>query len=464
MTNNLTQANRVDDTSAITQSDFMLLLEYGTEKSVMEDMITREKINYVNKRHTNAIFQMKNASGYKKDKWKTRVGKGKTRKELVRKTEDELYSALYDYYHAQEAKPKTLEDVFNALMKYKASVLNRDVNTIKDNKRRFGYLSNALKRKSITDLTDEDIQAWLVKDYLPKKPKETSLRKQLQLIGQIFAYGIRKKWCIQNPTIYISVQDYLSKCDLKVKKDEEKAFSEEQLVLINKDIEKDIDNPRSLMTLLAEHTGMRIGELTALHKSDIDFKKGYIHVHRQQHKYHNSEGHLEYEEVPYTKDEKKHPHGGRKVPLLPESRRALELAMALPGESEYVFHDDDGKMITEDSYTQNLRLRVRRIAKQIMTDEDLDHEAKRVVENMPTNNHAFRIAFNSKLIDLGLNARERALILGHAVETNERFYSKRDERTLESIANRLAMAHLESSLSARDRSVQKEEPVEELLV
>lgn len=62
--------------------------------------------------------------------------------------------------------------------------------------------------------------------------------------------------------------------------------------------------------------------------------------------------------------------------------------MALPGESEYVFHDDDGKMITEDSYTQNLRLRVRRIAKQIMTDEDLDHEAKRVVENMPTNNHA----------------------------------------------------------------------------
>ena len=95
------------------------------------------------------------------------------------------------------------------------------------------------------------------------------------------------------------------------------------------DIEKDIDNPRSLMTLLAEHTGMRIGELTALHKSDVDFKKGYIHVHRQQHKYHNSEGHLEYEEVPYTKDEKKHPHGGRRVPLFPESRRAIELALAL---------------------------------------------------------------------------------------------------------------------------------------
>ena len=463
MTNNLTRANRVDDTSAITQSDFMLLLEYGTEKSVMEDMITRAKINYVNKRHTNAIFQMKNASGYKKNKWKTRVGKGKARKELVRKTEDELYSALYDYYHAQETKPKTLQDVFNSLMKYKASVLNRDQNTIRDNIRRFGHFSSALKRKSITDITDEDIQAWLINDYLPKKPKETSLRKQLQLLGQIFSFGIKKKWCIQNPTIYISVQDYLSKCDLKVKTDEEKAFSEKQLELINIEIEKDIDNPRALMTLLAEHTGMRIGELTALHKSDIDLERGYIHVHRQQHKYLNSDGHLVYEEVPYTKDEKKHPHGGRRVPLLPESRRAVELALELPVESEYLFHDDTGKMITEDSYNQNLRKRCQRVVRQVRNNKELDHDAKLVVENMPTNNHAFRIAFNSKLIDLGLSARERALILGHAVETNERFYSKRDERTLESIASRLARAHLESSLSARDRSVKKEEPIELLV-
>ncbi len=56
---------------------------------------------------------------------------------------------------------------------------------------------------------------------------------------------------------------------------------------------------------------------------------------------------------------------------------------------------------------------------------------------MPTNNHAFRIAFNSRLIDLGFNARERALVLGHAVETNERFYSKRDERTLDNIIRRV---------------------------
>lgn len=57
------------------------------------------------------------------------------------------------------------------------------------------------------------------------------------------------------------------------------------------------------------------------------------------------------------------------------------------------------------------------------------------VEEMPTNNHAFRIAFNAKLINMGLSALERATILGHRVETNEHHYSLTDERRLEEIRN-----------------------------
>ena len=121
-------------------------------------------------------------------------------------------------------------------------------------------------------------------------------------------------------------------------------------------------------------------------------------------------------------------------------------------------------MITEDSYNQNLRKRCQRVVRQIRNNKDLDDDSKRVVENMPTNNHAFRVAFNSRLIDLGLSARERASILGHAVETKKRFYSKRDERTHESIASRLVRAHLDSSLAAKDRSAQKDVPVDVLLV
>lgn len=76
-------------------------------------------------------------------------------------------------------------------------------------------------------------------------------------------------------------------------------------------------------------------------------------------------------------------------------------------------------MITEDSYLQHLRMRCRRLG--IST----------------TNNHAFRVAFNSRLIDLGFSASERALILGHEVQTNENHYPVTDKRKLAGLRERL---------------------------
>ena len=119
------------------------------------------------------------------------------------------------------------------------------------------------------------------------------------------------------------------------------------------------------------------------------------------------------EELPYTKDERMHPHDGRRVPMTDECREAVCLAMDLPGESEYLFHDPDGKPINKDSYNRYLARLCQRIG--IKT----------------TNNHAFRLAFNSRMIDLGFSSAERALILGHAVQTNETHYSVSDKRRLE---------------------------------
>ena len=53
------------------------------------------------------------------------------------------------------------------------------------------------------------------------------------------------------------------------------------------------------------------------------------------------------------------------------------------------------------------------------------------------NNHAFRIAFNSTLIEKGLSSADRALILGHAVQTNEHHYSVSDRRRLEGIRQKM---------------------------
>ena len=53
------------------------------------------------------------------------------------------------------------------------------------------------------------------------------------------------------------------------------------------------------------------------------------------------------------------------------------------------------------------------------------------------NNHAFRIAFNTRLIGLEFSPSDRALLLGHTVQTNEATYSVSDKRRLDGIRERL---------------------------
>lgn len=199
---------------------------------------------------------------------------------------------------------------------------------------------------------------------------------------------------------------------------EEKAFSSEELALLTADAENHLDNPRVLMSLLAKETGMRVGELAALHVEDVT--EDYIHVHRQQVKESEGNHHHKLIEVGYTKDERMHPHNGRFIPITEEARRVIKMARDIPGDSPYLFHEKNcSKMIPTDGYIQNLRYRCRRLG------------------CVPTNNHAFRMAFNSRLIELGFSASDRALILGHEVQTNEAHYSLTDKRRLNDIKERL---------------------------
>ena len=113
------------------------------------------------------------------------------------------------------------------------------------------------------------------------------------------------------------------------------------------------------------------------------------------------------------------PHNGRLVPITEKCREALLLAEKFPGESEYLFHDKEGNPIHKDTYNKYLSRR------------------RREVNAGATNNHAFRNAFNYRMIELDLNLAERALIMGQSVQTNERYYAHSDKRRLEGIKDRL---------------------------
>lgn len=398
-------------------SDLQLLLSCDMEAAKVKEMLSTAKRNYVMSRHNRKIFQLPPSKSWKSGCYKTYIYVDSKRKDVTASTEELLIEKLYEYYYNKENAIRTLQQVFDAFMDYKKSCLNRSDKTIYDDNVLIRQVSKKLLVDDIAEITDEKIQRFIVSTLLPKRPTPALLKRLLQLLRAVFDFAIRKKLCYDNPLKYIVAQDYYKYCNQKVKTDEEKAFSSEELDRLSRDAESHLDNPRVLMALLAQESGMRVGELTALHKEDVTDK--FIHVNRQQIKEGN-----EIKEVPYTKNERLHPHNGRYIPLTEKAKRIVSLANDIPGESLYLFHDSNKpEMITKDSYILNLRRRCKKLG------------------CIPTNNHAFRMAFNSRLIELGFSSSDRALILGHEVQTNEAHYSLTDKRRLDDIAKKFLLTH-----------------------
>lgn len=404
-------AENIENT--FSQDDLMLILSWAGNAEVLSAMLSAAKKDYVTKRHNYTISQI--AKGTKAGKWKTYVGK--PRKEVVRNTEEELLEALYQYYKKQEEKPKTFREVTEAWFDYKVNNQNRSVNSINAYRDRLkNFLPESFWERKVQDVSEEEIEQLFVKQTRELHPRPDALRKSLQYVRAVFKFAVKKKWCLSNPTLTVELADLYAFCNLAKKSNEEKEFSEREIQLLRDDALRNKSNPRALMTLLAAETGMRCAELSALRWEDIS--DDFIHIHRQQVIEHNGKGNRKVYEVQYTKDERQHPHDGRWFPITDEIAEVLELAKALDGNSIYVFHSNN-QWVNKDGYAQYLKKHCRRLG--IST----------------TNNHAFRMSLNNRLMDEGYEPSQRALLLGHSIETNERHYSFSDKRTLSTIRERM---------------------------
>ena len=239
----------------------------------------------------------------------------------------------------------------------------------------------------------------------------------IQLLKAIFTYGRSKHYLSQNPAEFIDYHDYANQCDTQVRTNEERSFSEEDLSALKVYAMKHKTNPHAIAMLISMQTGMRAGELAALKTSDI--LDGYIHVHSQQLRRNDEEGHQVFSYAGYTKNERQNPKGGRYIPITDECQEALQIAEALQGESTFVLHQKDGSPIQKDSYMQYLRRVCHSLGIEI------------------THNHAFRVAFNARLIADDIDGNDRSLILGHSMQTNERHYSFSDQRRLDRIKQKM---------------------------
>lgn len=392
--------------------ELMIILGCDAENAQrFSNMVTELRESYIAKNHPYAITKI--ASGSKAGKYKTYIGK--PRKEIVRNTKKQLISYLSKYYTDLEAKKHTFGSLLESMLSDIITEDNRAPKTSSTYKYDLMYLlPQEFFKRPINSITESELKTVIAAQTKQISIKPTRLRKCIQEINRVFNYGIRNHICLNNPALNIDPNRYLSNCDTTIKTAEEKEFSVEEIESIRSIMLASASNPRALIALMAIETGMRRAELCALHWDDIE--ENFIHIHRQQ--LDDSPNSKKHYEVQYTKDEREHPHDGRRFPITPAIREVLELAKELKGASEYVFHDGDSWVLV-DGYTHFLSRKCRSLG--ITT----------------TNNHAFRISLNNKFIQLGLSADERSLLLGHSVEVNERHYSKIDSRRLNVISEKL---------------------------
>lgn len=392
--------------------ELVLFLTRPENALMAQGMISNTKRNYVNQHHPRKISQMHSSDKYRDGKWSTYVYIDGKRRMVEKQTEEEIYNYLFDFYKAQEAGPKTFDDVFELYIKDKLAH-GRVQHTIDEYRRHIGYLDIKIRQKPIIDITEKELRDWLRDSYMPTKPKKDGLKKTLEHIKAVFKQARKENICKYSPAENILLEEYVDGCDLEVKTNEERSFSIEDNAKLKEYALQHTDNPHALVLLVSMETGLRIGELVAIKKPDV--MEHFFHIHRQQRKIPKSETneHQEFVVVNYTKNERQNPRGGRKTPITTECKRILDIALAYPGESEYVFHHKDGRPIQKDSYGQYLK----RVCKRLGITA--------------TNNHAFRIAFNGRLDRAGLELNTKCLFLGNSPETNMKHYSGADERRAE---------------------------------
>lgn len=398
----------------ISYNDYMLLYRYGAvDDEVIKEMVTSSKRKYIEEHHNKGIFEIQN--GKLKGFWKTYIGSGSERRQIVKKTYDDVVNALYDYYNSSE-DVVTLQSAFNEWLSYKTVKSNLSKKTQEDYIGLFNLFGEKVKNKKLSDIDEDDLEDAIIDCVESKRPSSDRLRRAYNALERTFEYGMRRRYTDRNPALYVDVEAYYKSCRNFFLPCNTKEFTPDEIEMIRSDVIKTKPSAVGLMTLFASYTGMRAGEICALHKDDIVVDKDgneYLHIHRQQSK-------MPLVELPYTKDERHKPKGGRYFPISPEIKTILFQSQSLEGESEYVFHDRQGNWINKDTYEQNLNRRCKRLGIN------------------KSNNHAFRMALNSYFIDKGLSSAERAVLLGHTVRTNEQVYSLAGVHRVKTIAKKLS--------------------------
>lgn len=322
------------------------------------------------------------------------------RKQVRRNTKEEIEDVVVEFEKSHINNP-TIDELFNEwndrrleLKRISKSTHTKNISTYNRHFKKFG-------KNRIDDLSPEDFLNFL-EGQIPKynlTAKGFSALKSL--VKGILLTSKRHKY-----TKY-TAEDVFHDLDVSerefkhsIKEDEEEVFSEREQQLITKYLISNQDI-RNLAILLLFATGIRVGELVALKRQDIEDYRA-VNIRRTETRYKGEDGKFHYE----VKDFPKTQAGVRTVVVPSEDCWILRKLAENNPFGEYLIISNGKRM-----HTEAIRKRLYKICDKLHI--------------YPKSPHKIRKTYGTILLDNGIDNRLILDQMGHAsIGTTERHYHR----------------------------------------
>lgn len=379
------------------------LLNYAIENGIIDLKCIKQQIKMkeeskILSEHPYKIWKGNNDTWYTylPDKERGRVLK-------KRSTEEKINQVVIEYWKKEKEK-HTIEDVFYEWVEEKLKYGEIEKATYDRYETDFIRFFNEDFREMDIKYVTED----MLEDFIKTTIKEKSLTSKAYsglrtIIIGIFRYA--KKHNYSDISIYVFFGDLnLSKKIFvkKIKNKENEVFTEAEIKMIISHIDIPNAKIRDLGILLAIHTGLRPGELSALKLSDVNLKERTIYIQRSEIRYKDDEGKCVIDVRNYPKTES----GVRYLLLNDKGLDVVKRIIALNPFGKFLFQDEKtGKRISENGFNHRLR----RVCNAV----------KIPVRTM----HKLRKTYGTILLDRGVNDSIIMEQMGHAdIKTTRQYY------------------------------------------
>ncbi len=314
--------------------------------SIKQQIEMEENQKYISM-HPYAVWQNQTDS-----KWYTHIDNNGKRKLIKRTTREAMDTFLLELYKPLYEDP-SLDKVAHSWLsdKLEHGDVSRQTKDRYENqyKRFFSTNSHAsqIVNKKMKFITTEDLDNFLYPTLAEMKPTRKTFSDLCTILRGIFKYAKKRKYTDISISAYLSDMDTAkNNFTYRRKSPDEQYFSEEEEQLVLKHLFL-VDDIRALGLVVAFDTGVRVGELATIKKSDIH--GDCISISRTEIHYKDEDG----RNVIDVQESTKTDAGTREVFLSPVGQRAVGRILELADCSEWLF-SENGHRICASGFRRKL--------------------------------------------------------------------------------------------------------------